>query len=199
MPQVITITVQAKDDLNETMEGNFTVTLLDVYEDTDGDGFRDGLEASTGSNINDPTSTPFNHGLVAWYPFDGNASDMSGNGNHGTVNGATLGADRHGSAGKAYSFDGVDDWIDFNGKFRPFKPLFWLKPQGYSIWSLDFRLSHPFENRYIFNNYPGGGKLNTFRDAQNPYNLFVRDGSGVIRQIGFGVEGIQVHVESHFS
>ena len=23
-------------------------------------------------------------GLVAWYPFDGNASDMSGNGNDGT-------------------------------------------------------------------------------------------------------------------
>ena len=34
-----TITVQAKDDLNATTEGNFTVTLLDVYEDTDGDGF----------------------------------------------------------------------------------------------------------------------------------------------------------------
>ena len=32
------------------------------------------------------------------YPFDGNASDMSGNGNHGTVNGATLGTDRHGVA-----------------------------------------------------------------------------------------------------
>ena len=30
------------------------------------------------------------NGLVAWYPFDGNASDMSGNGNHGTVYGATL-------------------------------------------------------------------------------------------------------------
>ena len=107
-----TIIVQAKDDLNETIEGNFTVTLLDVYEDTDGDGFRDSLEASTGSNINEPTSTPFNHGLVAWYPFDGNASDMSGNGNHGTVNGATLGYDRHGEVGKAYSFDGVDDYID---------------------------------------------------------------------------------------
>ena len=53
-------------------------------------------------------------GLVAWYPFDGNASDMSGNGNHGTVNGATLGTDRHGQIGKAYHFDGVDDWIDFN-------------------------------------------------------------------------------------
>ena len=53
-------------------------------------------------------------GLVAWYPFDGNASDMSGNENHGTVNGATLGTDRHGFAGKAYSFDGVDDWISIN-------------------------------------------------------------------------------------
>ena len=37
---------------------------------------------------------------------------MSGNGNHGTVNGATLGTDRHGFSGKAYSFDGVDDWIE---------------------------------------------------------------------------------------
>ena len=82
-----------------------------MYEDTDGDGFRDSLEASTGSNLNDPNSTPLQQGLVAWYPFDGNASDMSGNGNHGTVNGATLGTDRHGVAGKAYSFDGVDDWI----------------------------------------------------------------------------------------
>ena len=52
-------------------------------------------------------------GLVAYYSFDGNASDMSGNGNHGTVNGATLGTDRHGVAGKAYDFDGVNDWILF--------------------------------------------------------------------------------------
>ena len=44
---------------------------------------------------------------------------MSGNGNHGTVNGATLGTDRHGVAGKAYSFDGVDDWIDLNGSAYP--------------------------------------------------------------------------------
>ena len=55
-------------------------------------------------------------GLVAWYPFDGNASDMSGNGNDGTVYGATLGEDRNGEAGKAYEFDGVNDWIDLNNK-----------------------------------------------------------------------------------
>ena len=99
-----TITVKAKDELNATTE----VYIYNVFEDTDGDGFRDSLEALTGSNFNDPTSTPLQQGLVD--TFDGNASDMSGNGNHGTVNGATLGTDRHGVAGKAYSFDGVDDY-----------------------------------------------------------------------------------------
>ena len=37
-------------------------------------------------------------GLVAYYPFNGNANDESGNGNNGTVNGATLTADRFGNA-----------------------------------------------------------------------------------------------------
>ena len=50
-------------------------------------------------------------GLDSRYPFDGNASDMSGNGNHGIVYGATLETDRNGVVGKAYSFDGVDDKI----------------------------------------------------------------------------------------
>jgi hypothetical protein len=50
-------------------------------------------------------------GLVAYYPFNGNANDESGNGNNGTVNGATLTTDRFGNADSAYSFDGVDDWI----------------------------------------------------------------------------------------
>jgi hypothetical protein len=54
---------------------------------------------------------PFTHGLVAWYPFNGNANDMTGNGHDGTVTGATLGADRHGVAGMAYSFDGDEDFI----------------------------------------------------------------------------------------
>ena len=33
-------------------------------------------------------------GLVAWYPFNGNANDESGNGNDGNVIGATLSEDR---------------------------------------------------------------------------------------------------------
>ena len=36
-------------------------------------------------------------GLVAYYPFNGNANDVSGNGNNGTVSGATLTADKDGN------------------------------------------------------------------------------------------------------
>jgi hypothetical protein len=45
-------------------------------------------------------------GLVAYYPFNGNANDSSGNGNNGTVHGATLTADRFGNPNRAYNFAG---------------------------------------------------------------------------------------------
>ncbi len=51
-------------------------------------------------------------GLVAWYPFNGNANDESGNGNNGTNYGATLTTDRFGNSGKAYSFNGTTDYIE---------------------------------------------------------------------------------------
>ena len=54
-----------------------------------------------------PNYVPTN-GLVGWWPFNGNANDESGNGNNGTVNGATLTTDRNGMAGQAYNFDGND-------------------------------------------------------------------------------------------
>ncbi|MCE2840285.1 MAG: DUF1566 domain-containing protein [Bacteroidetes bacterium] len=57
-----------------------------------------------------PSYVPTN-GLVGWWGFNGNAQDGSGNGNHGTVNGATLTTDRFGNQNGAYSFDGVDDFI----------------------------------------------------------------------------------------
>lgn len=50
-------------------------------------------------------------GLVAYYSFDMNANDGSGNGNNGTVKGATLTADRFGNSDSAYSFDGTNDYI----------------------------------------------------------------------------------------
>ncbi len=50
-------------------------------------------------------------GLVAWYPFNGNANDESGNGNNGTVNGATLTTDRNGNLNEAYHFNGSQQTI----------------------------------------------------------------------------------------
>jgi hypothetical protein len=49
-------------------------------------------------------------GLVAYYPFNGNANDLSGNALNGTVSGATLTTDRRGVPNSAYAFDG-DDYI----------------------------------------------------------------------------------------
>jgi hypothetical protein len=70
----------------------------------------------------DPTDTEtpeiidLTSGLVAYFPFNGNANDESGKGNHGTIRGgATLGTDRHGVDGKTYSFDGMNDYIHVGG------------------------------------------------------------------------------------
>jgi hypothetical protein len=48
---------------------------------------------------------------TAYYPFSGNANDVSGNGLNGVVNGPLLTTDRFGNANSAYSFNGVDDDI----------------------------------------------------------------------------------------
>ena len=50
--------------------------------------------------------------LVAYYPFNSNADDESGNGNNGTIYGATLTTDRFGNPNSAYEFDGIDDYIE---------------------------------------------------------------------------------------
>jgi hypothetical protein len=50
-------------------------------------------------------------GLVAYYPFNDNANDESGNGNNGTAMGATLTTDRFGNPNSAFVFDGTNDYI----------------------------------------------------------------------------------------
>ena len=50
-------------------------------------------------------------GLVAYFPFNRNANDESGNGNNGTVYGASLTADRNGKTNSAYSFNGNSSYI----------------------------------------------------------------------------------------
>lgn len=71
-------------------------------------------------------------GLIAYYPFCGNANDVSGNGIHGTVMGAQLSADRFGNANNAYTFDGVSNYINlpaasFAG-LHVYSCSLWIKP-----------------------------------------------------------------------
>ena len=138
------IRVQARDEYNATVEGNFTVTLTDdSNEDTDGDGFTDAQEISAGTNQNDPGSKPgLDFGLVAWYPFDGNASDMSGNGRNGInfqVN--TLTNDRFGFGAKAVTFDGSNA-LQFSNPVNGFSNAFisfWAKRNANDSGSVVFR------------------------------------------------------------
>ena len=82
-----------------------------------------------------PSYVPTN-GLVGWWPFNGNANDESGNGNNGTVNGATLTSDRFGVANKAYSFDGVNDYILILNSLLPvnensYTISMWVNPNNF--------------------------------------------------------------------
>ncbi|MFP5471228.1 MAG: T9SS type A sorting domain-containing protein [Bacteroidia bacterium] len=65
------------------------------------------------------------NGLLLRYDFNGNANDISGNNMHATVDGATLSIGKDGLTNTAYSFDGVDDLINFpNDDFlKPLLPI----------------------------------------------------------------------------
>lgn len=78
-----------------------------------------------------PSYVPTN-GLVGYWPFNGNANDESGNGNNGTVNGATLTTDRFGNSNSAYYFNLFDfiqtDYLGISGNNER-TISFWIKNQ----------------------------------------------------------------------
>jgi hypothetical protein len=89
------------------------------------------LVTSLGFSQSVPSYVPTN-GLVGWWGFNGNAQDGSGNGNHGTVNGATLTTDRFGNQNGAYDFDGVNDnvLVQMDSNLAPIGKSYY----SYSIW-----------------------------------------------------------------
>jgi hypothetical protein len=103
---------------------------------------KDGIYSSYSNSVNQIVDSILpTEGLVAYYPFNGNANDESGNGNHGTVNGATLTADRFGNENRAYDFDAniidisLNEWTEIG--LNDFSISAWIK---LSALNGDFRL-----------------------------------------------------------
>lgn len=68
--------------------------------------------------INYNSFASLNNGLAAFYKFDGNANDLSGNKYHGTVTGASLIFDRNGNSNSAYNFSLDDNIIHCGNGFN---------------------------------------------------------------------------------
>ena len=65
--------------------------------------------------IEEDNTVDLTNGLIAFYPFNGNANDESGNSNGGTVYSASLTEDRFGIANRAFHFNGSSDYIAIDG------------------------------------------------------------------------------------
>ncbi len=67
-------------------------------------------------SITQPTSdVDLTKGLLAWYPFNGNTNDASGNANNGIITGGgSLSYDQHGYSSSAFNCNGSPDRIVIN-------------------------------------------------------------------------------------
>jgi hypothetical protein len=89
-----------------------------------------------------------NQGLVGHWPLDGEhfnpitnrVDDISGYGNHGTNNGATLATDRYGQSNGAMGFNGTGNYIDFgsllSSSWASATVSFWRKADDTNAWLL---------------------------------------------------------------
>jgi hypothetical protein len=68
--------------------------------------------------------------MVSWWPADGTANDIQGSNNGTLQNGATFAP---GMVGQAFSFDGIDDYMQATDTGLPFGSAartldFWMRP-----------------------------------------------------------------------
>lgn len=108
---------------------------------------------------NPPSSDIPTNGLIAYYQFNGDAADLSGNGFHGTLrNGVEFVQGRTTKAGMAAMFDGVNSYVTIlnspHSKLEmdsAFTVSFWLKgnaPSSSNAWSYLITKAAPFGNGY---------------------------------------------------
>ncbi len=140
--------------LPDSLSGTLSVYPADV--DRDGDMDIVAISATNRRLAWFENQSSNEYGLVGYYPFNGNANDESGNGNHGVENGnVTLTTDRFGKVDSAYLFDGSFDYINIGSSTdfdftNNFSVGVWLKSttlntlntlvrKGQYSWSLEIR------------------------------------------------------------
>ncbi|GEM_PF-6655550 len=93
-------------------------------------------------------------GLVAYYPFNGNPNDLSGNGNNGTViGGVSWASDRNGIPNTAARFNGFDASISVINSST-------LQIHGDITIAAWVQCESPQDNRFIIEKYYGGSIYN---------------------------------------
>jgi RHS repeat-associated protein len=124
-------------------------------------------------------------GLQLYYPFNGNANDLSGNNLNGIVHGAVPSADRFGTLNTAYHFDGLDDYIETPYVENPatgFSVSVWVKA------NLQFLGSGNYPPSIIQNRGPlnGGG-----------YAFSLSYDVGTLGAWSFGLDGDLIRIDKY--
>jgi hypothetical protein len=163
-----------------------------------------GIASATLAQV--PNYVPTN-GLVGWWPFNGNANDESGNGNDGTVNGATLTEDRLGNANGAYSFDGVNDFISTSNNISPQTEI-----MSISVWFNADNLNNIDHQTLLMRQTPSGSRtwLMIYNDFNN-IRCYNENGNYTNNDIAFDIYnswhhfvaiydgiGIQTYIDGEF-
>jgi len=148
--------------------------LITVFTDNDADGEFDvdteSIITQTIACYPETSSIP-KEGLLAYYSFNGNADDESGNDNHGTVNGAVLTTDRFGNLNSAYEFD--EDSIVVENEFYNNG----LEEYTINIWFLTNNPSKTFQ--CLFNTIPHNGESINYNHSSGRDSFTYWKGSDV--------------------
>jgi hypothetical protein len=113
-------------------------------------------------------------GLVAYYPFDGDANDASGYEHHGEVHGATL---VKGKFGNAYSFNGKDSRIKLPASAIQGTELtvtLWVKTKD-NVYALVSGANHSHNNEYLIDVVNGILQISYHNDSVHKASMSVSD------------------------
>jgi hypothetical protein len=162
------------------------------------------------------------NGLIAYWPLNGNANDLSGNGHDGSLYNVTPTTDRFGNANSAYHFDGVTSYISVPDSsalrlsLANFTLNAWIKMDStynssygsqimtkrYSganngwTWSVTGMASSPIG---VLSYGPGGGSTNAFGTKQiflNQWHMVTSVYNGSTQQLSIYIDGVLDNVTS---